>query len=195
MSDERSLIRRCRQQDEEAFEALVRLKRGKVFRIALNIVGDEDVAKEITQQAFIRLWQSLASFRESARFDPWFFRIVVNLSLDHYRRHKREAGVLAGDAPLEPVPAPGAPGPMDAAQDAALYRADIRRIFNEAARRLTPPQRAAFTLGQIEGLSTKDVAGVMGIRASTVRNHLLQARRTLQEYLRRRYPELYRGGR
>lgn len=191
MTDERSLIRRCRQHDEEAFEALVRLKRGKAFRIALNIVGDEDDAKEITQQAFVRLWQSLGSFRESARFDPWFFRIVVNLSVDHYRRARRGPDLVRGEA--EGVPAAGAPGPMLPDQDAALHRSDIRRVFNEAARGLTPPQRAAFTLREIEGLSTEDVARTMGVRASTVRNHLLQARRRLQEFLRQRYPELFSG--
>ena len=190
MTDERSLIRRCKQHDEEAFEALVRLKRGKVFRIALNIVGDEDDAKEITQLAFVRLWQSLGSFRESERFDPWFFRIVVNLGLDHHRRLRRAPPPARGGADPDP-PAP--PRPLGSDQDAALHRADIRRIFNEAARELTPPQRAAFTLREIEGLSTEDVAHAMGVRASTVRNHLLQARRRLQEFLRRRYPELTAG--
>jgi RNA polymerase sigma-70 factor (ECF subfamily) len=190
MSDERSLIRRAKQGDEAAFAELVELKRGKVFRIALNIVGTEDDAKDIAQIAFVRLWQSLGSFDESGRFDPWFFRIVVNLGLDHYRRARRVPEVAGGDA--EPAPA-APPGPMDSIQDAAVYRAQIRTIFNDAARRLTPPQRAAFTLREIEGMPTEDVARVLGVRASTVRNHLLQARRVLQEYLRRRYPEIARG--
>ena len=188
MSDERSLIRRSKQKDEAAFAELVELKRRKVFRIALNIVGNEDDAKDISQLAFVRLWAAIHSFDESARFDPWFFRIVVNLSLDHYRRSRRspETAMLA----IEPE---SPPGPMPSMQDAALYRADIRRIWNEAARRLTPPQRAVFTLHEIEGFGTEDIAHVMGVRGSTVRNHLLQARRVLQEYLRRRYPEISRG--
>jgi len=190
MSDERSLIRRCKQNDEGAFAALVELKREKVFRIALNIVGDADDAKDIAQLAFVRLWQSLSSFRESERFDPWFFRIVVNLSLDQLRRRKRDAA-LAAEAESDPVPA--LPGPMGAAQEAAVYRAEIRDVFDLAARRLTAQQRAAFTLREIEGLSTEDTARAMGVRPSTVRNHVLQARRILQEFLRRRYPELGRG--
>ncbi len=192
MTDERSLIRRCKQHDEEAFEALVRLKRGKAFRIALNIVGDEDDARDITQLAFVRLWQSLAGFRESERFVPWFFRIVVNLSLDHYRKARIERGATLDWPEAEPATAPGPLGPE---QDSALYCAEIRRIFDEAALRLTPPQRAAFTLREIEGLSTDDVAHVMGIRASTVRNHVLQARHRLREFLRRKYPELLPGAR
>lgn len=186
MSDERSLIRRCKQRDEKAFAEMVQLKREKVFRIAVNIVGDEDDAKDIAQLAFVKLWRSISSFKESARFDPWFFRIVVNLSLDHCRRKKRET-ILSESA--QPVAEPQ-PGAMDSVQDAAIYRAQIREIFNEAAARLTEQQRAAFTLREIEGLSTEDVGKAMGIRASTVRNHVLQARRTLQQYLQRRFPEL-----
>ena len=147
MSDERSLIRRCKQGDETAFADLVGLKRDKVFRIALNIVGDDDDAKDISQLAFVRLWKSIGTFDEALRFDPWFFRIVVNLSLDHWRRARRALESRA-EAPPEPEPVPG---PMGSLQDAGLWRADIRRIFNEAARRLTPQQRAAFTLREIEG--------------------------------------------
>jgi len=187
MSDERALIRRCKQGDESAFAALVELKREKIFRIALNIVGDADDAKDIAQLAFVRLWQSIASFKESARFDPWFIRIAVNLSLDHLRRRKRDAALVSASAP---VPAGSAPGPMGSAQEASVYRAEIRRVFDDAARRLTAQQRAAFTLREIEGLSTEDTAHAMGVRPSTVRNHVLQARRVLQEYLRRRFPEL-----
>src|SRR6266850_6842773 len=183
MSDERALIRRCRQRDEGALAELIELKRQKVFRIALSIVGNEDDAKDITQLAFVRLWAAIPSFDESARFDPWFFRIVVNLGLDHFRKRRRRAEEPGGE--IEPEPPPG---PMASGQDATLYRADIRRIWNEAARRLTPPQRAAFALHEIEGFGTEEIARVMGVRASTVRNHLLQARRHLQEYLRRRYP-------
>lgn len=190
MSDERSLIRRCKQREEAAFAELVALKRNKAYRIALNIVGNEDDAKDIAQLAFVRLWRSIDAFDESARFDPWFFRIVVNLGLDHYRRSRRAAAEISPEAPVEPEPPPG---PMETVQDAALHRADLRRIFNEAARRLTLLQRAVFTLREIEGVPTEDVARILGIRPSTVRNHGLQARRVLQDWLRRRYPEIARG--
>lgn len=195
MSDERSLIRRCKQGDEVAFEELISLKREKVFRVALNIVGDEDDAKDIAQLAFVRFWQAIGSFRESHRFDPWLFRIVVNLGLDHHRRRRRAAVSLSREPAPEPGGTPGPPGAMASAQDAAVYRAQIRRIFTEAAGKLSPQQRAAFTLREIEGLSTEDVARILRIRPATVRNHILQARRSLQDYLRRKYPEITQGRR
>jgi RNA polymerase sigma-70 factor (ECF subfamily) len=191
MTDERSLIRRCLQRDESAFAELIALKRDKVFRIALNIVGNEDDAKDISQLAFVRLWKVLRTFDENSRFDPWFFRIVVNISLDQYRRARRSLEDPGGEG--DPVAAEPVPGPMPSMQEAEIYRADIRRVFNEAARRLSPQQRAAFTLREIEGMATEDVAQILGVRASTVRNHVHQARLGLQEYLRRRYPEIARG--
>ncbi|MFQ5701572.1 MAG: RNA polymerase sigma factor, partial [Acidobacteriota bacterium] len=75
-----------------------------------------------------------------------------------------------------------------------LLRDELRRVFNRVAADLGPIQRAVFTLKEIEGATTKEVVAIMGIRASTVRNHLMQARRTLRDGLRRYYPEYFSGG-
>jgi len=189
MVDERELIRRARNKDQQAFELLVGLKREKAFRIALNIVGDEDDAKDIAQAAFIRLWSAIDRFDENSRFDPWFFTIVVNLAIDFYR--KRQAGPKLVRPADEPESAPASATVTGA--DASVMRSELRRIFNELAVELAPAQRAVFTLKEIEGLATDDIARILGIRVSTVRNHLMAARRVLQDGLRRRYPEYFRG--
>src|SRR5262245_60458753 len=139
MVDERELIRRARGKDQQAFELLVGLKREKAFRIALNIVGDEDDAKDITQTAFIRLWSALGGFDENSRFDPWFFRIVVNLAIDWYRR--RQTGPRLVPHPAEPGAEAGRErgGPPETTlpgADADLMRSELRRIFNELATEL-----------------------------------------------------------
>ena len=190
MVDERVLIRQSRDGDHGAFESLVGLKREKAFRIALNIVGDEDDAKDITQQAFIRLWKSLHRFKENTRFDPWFYRIVVNLAIDFYRRKKAapRASEGAAESTQGRLPDEAVPG-----ADSEVMRTELRRIFNRLAADLTTAQRAVFTLREIEGVTTEDIGKIMGIRPSTVRNHLHQARRILQEGLRRRYPEYVKG--
>ena len=199
MVDERSLIRRAQQKDQEAFEQLVRLKRESAYRVALNIVGDADEAEDIAQQGFIKLWSSLRQFNENQRFDPWFFKIIVNLSIDHLRARRRGPQAL----PAEPEDEAGAGGlpqgglppavlPAAGSPDAELMRLELRKVFNEIARRLTPQQRAAFTLREIEGVSTEEIARIMSTRPSTVRNHLMAARRALQEALKRRYPEYFR---
>ncbi|HEY3175305.1 MAG TPA: sigma-70 family RNA polymerase sigma factor [Candidatus Polarisedimenticolia bacterium] len=190
MVDERELIRRARRGDHQAFELLVGLKRERAFRIAFNIAGNEDDAKDIAQTAFIKLWSSLRSFDENSRFDPWFFRIVVNLAIDSYRKAQRGPRLVAppSDDEAGALPAAVLPG-----ADAGLMRAELSRIFNRLAAELAPAQRAVFTLKEIEGVPTDEIAKILGIRTSTVRNHLMQARRILQEGLRRHYPEYLRG--
>ncbi|HZI93646.1 MAG TPA: sigma-70 family RNA polymerase sigma factor [Patescibacteria group bacterium] len=204
MVDERELIRRSRRKDQQAFEMLVGLKRALAFRIAFNIVGDEDDAKDVAQMSFIRLWSVIDSFDENSRFDPWFYRIVVNLAIDFYRNRQRGPRPVGSpesrgssdsggrsdhdDDVAAALPALAMPG-----ADAEVMRAELRRVFNEIAVELAPAQRAVFSLKEIEGVATDDIAKIMGIKASTVRNHLLAARRVLQDGLRRRYPEYFRG--
>ena len=188
MFDERALIRLCRHGDQRSFEQLVALKRDKAIRVALNIVGDEDDAKDVAQQAFIKLWGAIRGYDETMRFDPWFFRIVVNLAIDQYRRTQRRKPTLAGSAALESVESAEA-GVSAPGADVPLMRHELRGIFNRLAAGLGPVQRAVFTLKEIEGAETEEIASILGIRESTVRNHLMQARRILKEGLRRWYPE------
>lgn len=185
MADERALIERSRRRDKRAFEQLVALKRDKAVRIARNIVGDEDDARDVAQMAFIKLWSVIDRFDTEAPFDPWFSRIVVNQAIDHHRRKLRVVR-KEEEAPgrLPQAAMPGA--------DAELMRAELRRIFDELASELGPVQRAVFTLKEFEGESTETIAAILDIKASTVRNHLMQARRTIREGLEDRYPEYFR---
>lgn len=185
--DERSLIRLSRSGDRSAFERLVLQKRDRAYRIALNIVGDEDEAKDVAQSAFIRLWSVIARYDEALPFDPWFSRIVVNLAIDAYRRRQRIGAVPGGGGDPAGGPTGRAAAQPDA--DVELMRAELRSVFRDVASALAPAQRVAFTLKEIEGMETEEIAQVMGVKASTVRNHLMQARRILRDELRRRYPE------
>ena len=189
MVDERRLIRRSRQGDQRAFEELVGLKRAMAVRIARNIVGNEDDARDIAQQAFIKLWSAIHQFDEELNFDPWFFRIVVNLSIDFHRKQQHLPRPLPEP---EEVVAGGLPSEVLPGADVEVMRGELRGIFNRLAAELAPAQRAVFILKEIEELPTDDVARILEIRPSTVRNHLHQARHVLREGLRRRYPEYFR---
>lgn len=192
MADEITLIRRSRERDERAFEQLVLLKREKAFRIALNILGNEEDARDVAQTAFIRLWSAIGGFDEAAAFDPWFSRIVVNLAIDFLRKRRQIPRAL--EEPIEEAAGGLLADVQPGAEDEAM-RSELRRIFNRLAVKLAPAQRAVFTLKEVEGMSTEEIAGLLEIRPSTVRNHLMQARLILQEGLRRRYPEYFRGKR
>jgi RNA polymerase sigma-70 factor, ECF subfamily len=202
--DEQELIRRSAEGDLDAFEILIERKKERVFWIACHIVGDEELARDVAQEVFIRLFRVIRRFRAGGRFDAWLHRIAANLSIDLLRRERphREATTL--DAIREPASAPdgaaGVPAQRPAREtresptDEALRRREVQRVFTVLSSLLTRKQRLAFVLREIEGLSTSEVAAIMKTRESTVRNHILQARRILQEEMRRRYPEYCRPG-
>jgi len=187
--DERDLIRKSQAGDLRAFELLVLKRRAQVFRIARQILGDEEAAKDVAQLVFIRLWQSLGRYREGGSFGAYLHRITVNLALDFARKEGIRERPLETDLEgIEEAAAAGVQGGAGAAPEPG----EIQRIFRILSRRLSPRQKAAFVLREIEGMSTEEVSEILGMSASTVRNHVHAARRILQEGLRRLFPEYAR---
>jgi RNA polymerase sigma-70 factor (ECF subfamily) len=180
------LVRRAQKGDSTALELLVQRKSAAALRMARHVVGDDDDAKDVVQLAFIRVWRKIGQYRAGSGFDPWFHRIVMNLAIDFRRRASTRHRKLR-DLAAEPT-APATTGVMG-----NLRREEVRRIFDDLAQRLPPRQRAIFALREIEGLPGDEVARMLGVRPSTVRNHLFQARRALQQALRERYPEYAPG--
>jgi len=161
---------------------------GRGLLVYLGAARDDD-AKDVVQLAFIRVWRTIRRHRKGSGFDPWFHRIVMNLAIDFRRRAATRRRGLR-DLAL----GSGAPVATDASDvtggvPGAVRREEVGRIFDDLAGELPPRQRAVFALREIEGLSNEEVASMLGLRASTVRNHLFQARRALQRVLRSRYPE------
>ena len=186
--DELQLIRAAASGDRRAFGELVRVKREQVVRAAFQITGDMDDAMDVAQGVFLKLWQGLESFDPNRRFDTWLYRITVNAAIDMLRSRGPRGFI-------QPMPEEH-PEPESAASIHAEERVDLKRLqqaFSRLAARLAPKQRAAFVLREIEGLPTSEVARVMGVAESTVRNHLLQARRIMKAGLERDYPGLVPG--
>ena len=185
MRDETELIREAARGDAGAFEELVLRKRERVVRTAYQITGDLEDARDVAQWVFVRLWKVLRRFDPGRRFDTWLYRITVNAAID-LLREKGPRGALQ--------PLPEDPSAFAAAGEPSAERSldlkDLQRAFLRLASHLPPKQRAAFVLREIEGRSTEEVARALGVRESTVRNHLLQARRVLREGLERDYPGL-----
>ncbi len=186
MRDESELIRAAVRGDARAFDDLVLLKREQVVRTAYQVTGDLEDARDVAQRVFLRLWKILDRFDPRRRFDTWVYRITVNAAIDHLRSR--------GARPvLQPLP--DDPSGLEAVAEApgaerAVDLAELQRIFMRLASRLAPKQRAAFVLREMEGRDTAEVARIMNVRESTVRNHLLQARRILRAGLEKEYPDL-----
>lgn len=183
MQEEGELIRAAAAGDRRAFSELVRLKRERVVRIAQQITGNLDDALDVAQAVFIKLWSRLGRFDPERRFDTWLYKITVNAAIDLMRSQGTRTSLQA--LPAEPQD-PGTEGGPEAALDLAR----LQQAFWQLAKQLSPKQRAVFVLKEVEGMPTAEVARVMGVRESTVRNHLLQARRALRLGLERDYPDL-----
>jgi len=183
--DEHELIRAAAAGDRRAFDELIRLKRERVVRTAYQITGDMDDALDVAQGVFLKLWHGLERFDPRRRFDTWVYRITVNAAIDMLRS-RGPRGTLQ--------PLPDEPGELEAVEKTSVEeRIDRRRLqqaFLRLAGALAPRQRAAFVLREIEGQETAEIAAALGITESTVRNHLLQARRALRAGLEREYPGL-----
>jgi RNA polymerase sigma-70 factor (ECF subfamily) len=182
-SDE-ALCRRVAAGDEAAFDLLVARHQGRAYRLAWSLLRDAEDARDVSQEAFLRVFRTAGTFRGDAKFSTWFYRILVNLSLDHRRRGRWWRRLVAGrpddgDDPLEREPAP-ALDPADALGQAQL----MARVWVEVER-LSPQQRAALVLHVQEALPTSEIAAVLACSEATVRVHLHRAVGALRKTLKR----------
>ncbi len=184
-STDRDLLSAIAGADEVALDELIRRKTPVLVQVAFRIVGDLEEARDVVQLTFLRVWENRQRYDE--RFSPntWIYRITTNLAIDHLRSRRSRERVA------EPLRLHIERG-LEAHAPSALSRLgerEVQAIFAELAVGLTEKQRAIFVLRELEGLSSAEVAEVVGCRESTVRNHLFNARRTLRAALLERYPE------
>ncbi|HHQ49174.1 MAG TPA: sigma-70 family RNA polymerase sigma factor, partial [Acidobacteria bacterium] len=187
--DERELVEAARQGDEDSFAELVRRHSGSIHRVVARMLGDEEEAWDVVQMAWLRAWQRLDRYDPHWKFSTWSHRIATNLAIDVIRaRSSRERAHTNGGAVwLRPAPSSGRPGQL-------VEEKDVERILRDLVDDLTPQQRAAFILREVEGLETAEVARVLGCSKVTVRNHIFQARKALRRAMVERYPEYVPAG-
>ncbi len=191
MPDETALIEAVRNGDADAFEKLVVAKRRLVVGTAYQITGNMEDAQDVAQRVLLTLWKSMHRYDPRRRFDTWLYRVTVNAAIDHHRK-SGPRGVLQA---LPEDPSASVYRSKEISADQLLDQAELQKIFHRLAEGLAPRQRAVFVLHELQGLSTADVAEALEVTESTVRNHLLQARRILREGIERDYPGLVRSKR
>ena len=182
--NDRAWVEGARRGDEECFAQLVRRHSPGLHRAVARILGDETEAWDVVQMAFLRAWQRLDRYDESYSFTTWLYRIGTNLAIDLLRsRSSRERAHKAGGEHRLRLGGEG---------ESAGARTDSREadaILRQVVTVLTPQQRSAFVLREMQGLETAEVAAVLGCSAATVRNHVFQARKTLRREMKMRFPE------
>lgn len=170
-----ALMQRVKEGDEEAFAALVERYRNPLVNYLTHMVRSRDRAEEIAQDAFVRLYRSASSYRQSERFAPYLYRIATNLVVSEARRAKRWLLLL-------PRLSASTPGHAQAA-DATLFADEVQRQVHEALGRLPPLYRAPLVLFEIEEWSYEEIGRALDLRIGTVKSRISRARELLRRHL------------
>lgn len=187
--DDHELVRRAQAGDERGFELLVRRHEQRAWRIARNLVPSADDARDLVQDAFLRVFRNLERFDFQHEFATWLYRIVTNLAIDHLRRRRATASTTTADeeGQLE-LADPDAPVPSQRAE-ARETAARVRVCLAS----LAPHFRTVLALREIEGLGCLEIAEIVGATHVTVRWRLHRGRKLFQEEWERRERLAERG--
>jgi RNA polymerase sigma-70 factor (ECF subfamily) len=181
------LVGRCQAGDTRAFDILVTRYRNKVYAMTYNLVHNETEAWDLTQEAFIKAWRAISSFKSDSAFYTWLFRITHNVCYDWLRRKKiRAEGMEFDDSRGSPGVAAGAETlPRSApAPDTALKNAELGHRIHDAIQTLSAEHQQCILLREVEGLSYEEIASATGCTIGTVMSRLFYARKKLQEQLK-----------
>ncbi len=165
--------------DAVAFGRVMLATQHNAFQLAFRLLCNEDDAKDVVQESFIRAWNNLGRFDVQRKFTTWLFRIVSNACLDHLRARRRRSDRFVPENAADG-------GSQTTGDDSATDRAsnaDLARLIAGLTHRLPPRQRLVFTLRDLQDLSVEEVAEVTGLSPDTIKANLYHARRTIRKYL------------
>ena len=176
--DEQTLVAGVRRGDRGAEYALYQRHVTRVHRLVFRLVDDEELAKDLTQDAFVKAFARLDHFRGEASFATWIHRIALNITLNAKRSETRRARWLAPIDDTTPSPPSNAPDP------------DLVQSLGVAVDALTAGQREVFVMHTFEGYTHVEIGEILGISEGTSKGRLFHARARLRELLARFAPEL-----
>ena len=180
-SEDAQWVRRARAGDEQAFALLVERHERMVLRTGLRLLGRLDLAQDAAQEAFLRLHRHLARLDESRELGPWLYRVTVNVCRDISRHVRSERGLG-----LEELRGLKSPDSGAAALDDAVARDEQRRLVQAALLTLSLKERETIVLRDLEGLTTWEVARILGTSEGTVRSQISTGRLKIKRYVEAR---------
>ncbi|MEA2759772.1 MAG: hypothetical protein QOH65_2385 [Methylobacteriaceae bacterium] len=181
--DEADLVARARRKDASAIALIIRQQNRRLYRIARSILRDDFEAEDALQEAYIRAFTSLASFRGESRLGTWLARIVMNEALGRLRRRKPSvefdtfAKMHEGGAEIIRFPAAN----PDLDPETTMAQREIRALLESAIDALPEAFRTVLVARLIEGMSIEETAELFDIRPETVKTRLHRARRLLKD--------------
>jgi RNA polymerase sigma-70 factor (ECF subfamily) len=178
-SDEQ-LVEDCLAGDVAAFDVLVDRWQRKIRGAAYRIVGSEEEAQDICQEAFLKAFRALPTFKREARFSSWLYQIALNLSRDRLRRRKNRSWVSLDDADEA---RPRRTGSSALRADDWVETREVQRLVSTAVAALPDEQREVVILKEYQGLTFPEIALIQGVPLSTVKTRLYRGLTLLRERL------------
>jgi RNA polymerase sigma-70 factor, ECF subfamily len=181
-AEERELIRRAQDGDRPAFDLLVRQYDQTVLRLVLQMVGSTDEARDLYQEAFLKVYRSLRRFRLDARFSTWLYRVVMNVCFDYFRRQqaRKEVQVSTEDGEEQDYFSKVSDDRPVLNPERVAQARQIQRRIERALSRLNPRERLVFELRHYQGLKLRAIGELCDTTEQTVKNCLFRATQKLR---------------
>jgi len=184
--DEAAVIRAVQHGDQDAFEQLVRAYDQSVLRLAMNLLRSAEDARDVYQEAFLRVYRNIHTFRFDCSFHTWLYRIVTNICLDHLRKRKvrREepATVETADGPVDRMDSFEHEGPH-ADPERRMWNRQLGDRIGAALSDLTPRERMVFELRHYQGLRLRTIGDMLGTSEEAAKNCLFRATQKMRVVL------------
>src|SRR5687768_3159121 len=175
------IIERCLNGDQAAWETIVRLYWRKVFNVAYKFVGRHDMAEDLTQDVFLKLFKSLDTFDRRANFQTWLISVSRNLCIDHYRSVRKERETINRDVdPSELTPASTTRSPQ-----AELEVRDRVQMLRQALDKLAPTLRTAVMMRDIQEMTYQEIADRLKLPEGTVKSRINRGRTELARQIQK----------
>jgi RNA polymerase sigma-70 factor (ECF subfamily) len=181
-----SLIRAAQRGDQDAFEQLVRAHDQSMLRLAMNLLRSPDDARDVYQEAFLRVYRNLDSFRFDCSFHTWLYRIVTNICLDQLRKRKvrkeESAVVETSDGPIDRMEV-FAEEAAHANPERTLWNRELKQRIETALQDLTPRERMVFELRHYQGMRLRNIGETLGTTEEAAKNCLFRATQKMRAVL------------
>jgi RNA polymerase sigma-70 factor, ECF subfamily len=173
---DREIVARVIDGDRDVYRLLVRRYQDMLFRHALRMTSDRDVATDLVQASFVKAYTNMARCRDPDRFGAWLYRILANACKDHLKSKRRKDVSIDDHTELTDTT-------LNPAAD--LERTQLRKVLNRAIGELPVSLREAFILKHVEGRSYEEMAEMLGTSVPALKMRVHRARETLKEHLER----------
>jgi RNA polymerase sigma factor (sigma-70 family) len=182
--DEMELVGKARQGDLHAYDELVKRYQERIYATVYHMTSNHEDANDLAQEAFIKGFNALKSFKGGSSFYTWVYRIAVNKTINFLKQRKNKAQMSLDDIDFNAEHDPDLVALIsDKTPRREVNLAELQEKLNVAMQKLSEPHRLVVTLHDVQGLSHEEIAKIMECNIGTVRSRLFYARQQLQAYL------------